>query len=148
MKTMVLLAMLILTLGQGVGDITGEWTGVLNVDGTRLRLVFHIEKSDAGYSATVDSLDQGAKGIPVATTTFVHPDLKLELPNIGAVYEGKLSEQSIEGTWKQGTRSMPLTMSRKAEGREQKIRSSGVPLRGEDTLSWSPCPVSQHSHAD
>ena len=40
------------TMGQ---DITGEWNGTLSVQNTSLRLVFHINKTADGYSATMDS---------------------------------------------------------------------------------------------
>jgi hypothetical protein len=118
-KITALAALLLLTTSPGFGqdaeDITGRWSGVLEVQGMRLRLVFQIDTSETGYVATFDSPDQGGKDIPVTTTTFVHPDLKLEMKNIGAVYEGQLSEQVIEGTWKQGLQSLPLTLSRKVE---------------------------------
>lgn len=51
-------------------DITGQWHGLLEIPGSPLRLVLNMEKSDAGYVSTLDSPDQGAKGIPVDTTTF------------------------------------------------------------------------------
>lgn len=115
-KITALAGLLLLTtapaFGQDAEDITGRWSGVLEVQGMRLRLVFHIDTADAGYSATFDSPDQGATGVPVTTTTFARPALKLEMENIGAVYEGQLSEQVIEGTWKQGLQSLPLTLSR------------------------------------
>ncbi|KAA6302123.1 MAG: hypothetical protein EZS26_001724 [Candidatus Ordinivivax streblomastigis] len=30
-------------------DITGQWNGILKVQGIQLRLVFHIDKTEAGY---------------------------------------------------------------------------------------------------
>lgn len=33
-------------------DITGQWNGVLDVMGTQLRLVFHIDQTDSSYTAT------------------------------------------------------------------------------------------------
>ena len=35
-------------------DIAGQWNGVLSVYETNLRLVFHIEKNDEGYTSTLD----------------------------------------------------------------------------------------------
>ena len=51
-------------------DITGQWNGILKVQGTQLRIVFHINKADQGFSSTMDSPDQHAAGIPVTSTTF------------------------------------------------------------------------------
>lgn len=122
MQTIALLAFTFLPsslLGQ---DIAGAWNGILEVQGTRLRIVFHIARTDSGYVTTLDSPDQGASGIPVATTTFTAPDLQLELPNISAVYRGTLAEGSIEGTWTQGLTSYPLALSRETVRAEERRR--------------------------
>ncbi|MCP5062335.1 MAG: alpha/beta hydrolase, partial [Ignavibacteriae bacterium] len=47
-------------------DITGDWYGVLDIQGQKLRIVFHIVENDGSLTATMDSPDQGAKGIPVS----------------------------------------------------------------------------------
>ncbi len=91
-------------------DITGQWNGVLNVMGTQLRLVFHIEQTDSGYTATFDSPDQEAEGISFSTVTYDEPELKLEAVNIGATYMGKVSPDSINGTWNQGGQAFPLSL--------------------------------------
>jgi hypothetical protein len=76
--------------------------------------VFHITKTDAGYKTTLDSPDQGAMGIPVEKTTFANPVVRLELPDLGAAYEGKLSGDTIDGAWEQGGLSVPLKLTRKS----------------------------------
>ncbi|MBO5630950.1 MAG: hypothetical protein J5965_17925, partial [Aeriscardovia sp.] len=43
-----------------VCDIKGDWTGKLSVYGNEIPLVFHFD----GEKCTIDSPDQGAKGIP------------------------------------------------------------------------------------
>ena len=93
-------------------DITGQWNGVLSVQGTNLRLVFHINKTGEGYASTVDSPDQGAAGIPVTTTTFDGSKLFLTITALGASYEGEFKADSIEGTFKQSGMSFPLTLKR------------------------------------
>ena len=45
-------------------DITGDWLGTLEVGATRLRIVFHISKNATGLTATIDSPDQNASGLP------------------------------------------------------------------------------------
>jgi len=93
-------------------EITGEWNGVLNIQGTQLRVVFNIKKTDSGYISTMDSPDQGAKDIPVATTTFEDPILKIKATAIGATYNGKLADGIITGTFVQRGMSLPLILSR------------------------------------
>jgi len=93
-------------------DVTGNWNGVLEVMGTQMTLVFDIQKSDSGYTATFDSPDQGAIDIPFTTSKFVEGYLKLTATNIGAVYDGKLEGDSLIGSWNQGGQSFELNMSR------------------------------------
>jgi hypothetical protein len=93
-------------------DITGQWNGVLSIQGINLRLVFHINKTADGYTSTMDSPDQGAVGIPVATTTFDDSKVSLAVPNIGLLYEGEFKTDSIVGTFRQGTISVPMTLKR------------------------------------
>jgi hypothetical protein len=93
-------------------DITGQWNGVLSIQGVNLRLVFHIKKATEGYTSTMDSPDQGAVGIPVATTKFEDSKLSLAVPNIGLSYEGEFKTDSIVGTFKQGTLAVPMTLKR------------------------------------
>ena len=93
-------------------DITGQWNGVLNIQGMNMRLVFHINQTGGGYTSTMDSPDQGATGIPVATTTFDDSKLSLAIPNIGLLYEGEFKTDSIVGTFQQGGISLPLTLKR------------------------------------
>jgi pimeloyl-ACP methyl ester carboxylesterase len=112
MKAIILLASLFTPLLLPAQDIAGTWSGALNVQGTRLRMVFHIDQTDSGLVSTLDSPDQGAKGIPVDLTTFAAPRLRIELRRIGAVYEGTLSGDSITGTWKQSVAELPLVLKR------------------------------------
>lgn len=115
MKTiLILLTMLFTSSTMTAQEITGQWNGVLKVQGTQLRLVFNVDKTDSGYSSTLDSPDQGANGIPVTITTFEDPKIKFEVKNLGIEYNGELKENEITGTFKQGGQVFPLTLSRKA----------------------------------
>ena len=96
-------------------DITGSWNGILKIQGMQLRLVFNISKTDEGYTATMDSPDQGAKGIPVSSTKFENSTLKIELPKAGIKYEGILNEENtFIGTFKQNGLTFPLNLSKGA----------------------------------
>jgi fermentation-respiration switch protein FrsA (DUF1100 family) len=94
-------------------DITGQWNGVLSVQGINLRIVFHISKTADGYTSTMDSPDQGATGIPATTTTFDGSKLSLAVRNI--VYEGEFKTDSIAGTLKQSGMSVPMILKRESE---------------------------------
>ncbi len=120
--TFVLLLMMATTTMFGQ-DITGQWNGMLEVRGMKLRIVFNISKSDEGYTSTMDSPDQGAKGIPVTTTTFENPVLKLEITNAGIKFEGSYSKvDTVVGNFKQSGMSFPLDLTRKAPENEKPVR--------------------------
>ena len=74
---LLLFGVVFMAFGVLAQDITGEWNGVLSVQGMKLRLVFHVTKTDAGYTATMDSPDQGAKGIPMTSARFENNVLTL-----------------------------------------------------------------------
>ena len=117
-------------------DVTGQWNSVLNVQGMSLRLVFHINKTDNGYTSTMDSPDQGAKGIPVATTTFDGSKLSLAIPNIALLYEGEFKTDSIVGTFTQSGLSVQMTLKRTPVEVQSVIRPQEpkppFPYRSED----------------
>lgn len=102
------------TLSAYAQDITGQWNGVLSVQGQQLRLVIHVARAGDGYTATMDSPDQGAKGIPVTTVTFQNPAFRLEVANLMIEYSGELKGNVISGTFKQGGLSLPMELSREA----------------------------------
>ena len=96
-------------------NIEGIWEGKLKVPGAELRIVFNISKnSDGILTATLDSPDQGATGIPVEEVIFKDNTLRLEVKSVGAVFEGKVSEDFlvIEGELKQSGGAFPLTVKR------------------------------------
>ena len=93
-------------------DLVGQWNGVLSVHGTDLRFVFYIEKTDEGFTSTLDSPDQGQTGFPVKTTSFDGLKLSLELPTLAAKYEGEFQIDSIVGTLTQNGMSFPMTLKK------------------------------------
>ncbi|HZJ74937.1 MAG TPA: alpha/beta fold hydrolase [Perlabentimonas sp.] len=115
--TIVLLAALVSfsLFGQ---DITGQWNGALKVQGMQLRLVLHVTQTDDGYTATLDSPDQGATGIPVTGITFENPNIKFTVTNIGVEYNGELQGDEIAGVFNQFGQEFPLNLSRQAIEKE------------------------------
>jgi pimeloyl-ACP methyl ester carboxylesterase len=96
-------------------SVEGTWQGTLKVGAVDLRLAFKIKKkADGSLTATMDSIDQGAKDIPIDDVTWKDPDMKMELKKIGGVFEGKANKDysQFEGTWKQSGGTWPLTIKR------------------------------------
>lgn len=113
MKTFsILLLALVTSINLTAQDISGQWNGALKVQGIQLRLVINISKTADGYSATMDSPDQGVKGIPIAQTTFENSILKFAIPSATIEYIGELSEDEFTGTFKQNGQEFPMNLSR------------------------------------
>lgn len=91
-------------------DLTGQWAGILNVQGNQLKIVLHINKINNQYEATLDSPGQSASGIKVTAASFSYPTVKLEISSIGAVYEGTMTDKSITGKWVQSGTALFLAL--------------------------------------
>jgi len=116
MKRNLFISLLLIISAFGFSqDITGDWNGALKVGGMQLRLVFHITKTDAGYLATMDSPDQGAKGIPMSKVTYENQILTVEMAAANINYSGTFDNpETVTGTFNQGGQSFPLVLTRKA----------------------------------
>jgi len=120
LKTILIIFISLSTYGQ---DITGQWNGILNVQGMQLRIVFNVIEVENGYSSTMDSPDQGAKEIPVTSTTFENSILKLVVLNAGIEYEGVLGKDKIiVGNFNQSGQSFPMNLSKGTVETEKIIR--------------------------
>jgi hypothetical protein len=99
----------------GTNGVTGNWLGTLEAGSVKLRVVFKISRAPGGdLAATMDSLDQGARDIPVNAVTLSNRALRLEVNMVQGVYEGMLDDAGTKaiGQWKQGVQTLPLTLVR------------------------------------
>lgn len=115
---------------QAAVGLAGSWEGKLEVGAVSLRVVFHIKQAgDGSYSATLDSPDQGATGIPVGSVELADRTVTIDVPAVAGAYEGKASASfaEIDGTWKQGGVDMPLVLKRQEKPIE--IRRPQNPTR-------------------
>jgi len=91
-------------------EIKGSWKGTLEVMGQKLPLVFHFDLEGEEWKGTMDSPNQGAKGIPLSKVLFNGFALNFELAVGGISYEGLFVEENIKGTFKQSGMSFPLDL--------------------------------------
>ncbi len=110
-KIKLLLLALVAPFLVSAQQITGDWYGLLKVQGMEMRLVFHITEAEGIYSATMDSPEQKAFGIPINSVSFHEGQLDLQMPNIGAQYKGKLSNNKVEGKFFQASQAFPLELT-------------------------------------
>jgi fermentation-respiration switch protein FrsA (DUF1100 family) len=95
--------------------LAGTWEGKLTIGPISLRLVLNVTQGkDGALTATLDSPDQGAKGIPVETTTLEGKAVKFEVKVIKGDFAGTLDDDatSLTGTWTQGPNKFPLTLAK------------------------------------
>src|SRR6185295_15227348 len=95
---LVLVVLVIQTVAQGTRSPEGTWQGTLDA-GQKLRLALTITKNANGtYSGNLNSIDQGTV-IPIDVITVDYDDsVRLVLRSIGAMFNGKLSEDGSELT--------------------------------------------------
>ena len=120
MKSMVLasLALILLAL-PGLAQkeqLAGQFHGTL---AGALEMMLHVTKTADGYQATLDSVTQGALGIPISSVEVNGKDVTFLLNSLNARYEATLSDDgnTLTGTWKQG-QNLPLVMKR-GEGKSE-----------------------------
>jgi hypothetical protein len=90
--------------------VEGNWLGKISAGPTTLRLALKVAKSAGAYTATMDSIDQGARDLKIDRIAFQDGELQFEMTRLRASYSGKMSADGkrISGTWKQGTQELPL----------------------------------------
>lgn len=135
MKRILLFIMLLTATTAFSQDIVGQWDGALSVQGNTLHLVFHISKTADGYAATMDSPDQGAKGIQMSQANFENNQLTVELRAAGIKYVGTLEKNTLNGTFYQGPMTLPMTLTKN----EQAVQAAAV--APETSTIWDETPI-------
>lgn len=98
-----------------VPDLTGTWTGTLEMPGAELEMVFHIvAEADGLWSGSMDVPAQGATGIPITEVRLDEGIVTFDVSLIAGLFSGNVSLDAlqIEGTWKQSGMQIPLTLEK------------------------------------
>lgn len=110
-----LLALVALTGQAQVSSTTallGSWSGKLKVGAMSLTIVLHLEQADGYIKASLDSPDQGAKGIPGFKEYLSDDSVAVKVESLGATYRAHLKDGNLDGTFSQGGLSLPLVMTK------------------------------------
>ncbi|MBR5086956.1 MAG: alpha/beta fold hydrolase [Muribaculaceae bacterium] len=117
MKKFIISAIMLLSISIAVNamSFSGKWEGTLDLGQAQLRVVFNIhELQDGTLSATLDSPDQGATGIPCEATRLPgYYKIEIKVPSINACYNGAIDESrgnTIVGTFSQNGFELPLEL--------------------------------------
>ena len=87
--------------------ISGTWHGEMQLNSLKLNLVLHL---DGDSVCTVDSPDQGAKGIAGTVKELTAEKVDVQFPMLMAAYTAELKEGKLVGTFKQRGFTVPLTL--------------------------------------
>lgn len=95
---------------QAAPDIGGAWEGRITVAGQSIRIVFNVAPDG---TTTMDSPDQGARGIP-SQSSVEGRNVVFTVGAIAGRFEGVLSEdgRTLTGSLAQGGLTVPLVMER------------------------------------
>lgn len=104
MLSAMLLSCGIICLAQ---SISGSWNGKLSLGPQSLTIVLNIA-SDG--SCTLDSPDQGAKGIPCTAQHLSADSIQIDIPAIGGSYSARLTDGKLVGNFVQMGYSFPLEL--------------------------------------
>lgn len=104
-------------------NLTGAWQGELKASGVTLRLRLNVTGETGAWRATLDSLDQGALGIPVQEVRFADGKLSWKIPVLNASYEGTANTagDSLNGQFTQNGATIPLSLRRLAAGAAESV---------------------------
>ena len=95
--------------------IEGDWMGKLNLGPQSLTIVLHVNCNAQGeVECTLDSPDQGVKGIAVETDYCSSDSISVSIASLALSFQGKLKGDEIVGTFTQG-QSFPLILKRGEE---------------------------------
>ena len=95
--------------------IEGDWMGKLNLGPQSLTIVLHVNCNAQGeVKCTLDSPDQGVKGIAVETDYCSSDSISVSIASLALSFQGKLKGDEIVGTFIQG-QSFPLILKRGEE---------------------------------
>lgn len=108
-----------------IEGLDGDWKATINRNGVDLRLILHINTTDRGTSAKVDSPDTMAMNITLSDLTKVGDSVGYQLPMVDGVFTGKLTDaDTIIGTWSlPGEEDITITYVRSTEADATVVRN-------------------------
>jgi len=97
-----------------VENLPGNWSGEMEVSGSKLELVFKVQKSeDDKLSAILDVPAQGAYNLPVKNVEMINDSVFFHVQMIMGRYSGKMAnDTTITGTWRQGDMDFQLSLTK------------------------------------
>src|SRR5690554_7019625 len=96
-------------------ELSGSYTGILEVQGMELELTYNLAETANGYAATLDVPAQGASGIELDSVVLEGDKITIKSAKMQMTYSGTLSGDRIEGTYEQMGQQYPLSLTKKVK---------------------------------
>lgn len=112
-RIIITIAAIIAALSINSRNISGNWNGVLKVTPQlQLKIAIHLtEDNDGKATATLDSPDQGAYGIPCDINFLSNDSICFSIPKLNASYSGRSENGKLIGKFRQGFITANLDLS-------------------------------------
>lgn len=110
-------------------SVVGIWQGRLSVSATSLRIVITIAENNGVLTATMDSPDQGVRGIPASSVIVRNDSLFFAVAAAQGQYAGYIAEDgtSVVGMWAQSGMQLPLTLQRTNQPTSLRRKQEPIP---------------------
>lgn len=103
---------------DAISQFEGTWQGAFQNGNMRYRLQLHVaHDEEKKLSGTLDSLDQGANGLPMSKLSERNGSVHFEIAMVTGVYEGTMNaaHNAIAGKWSQNQDTVALEFKRSDE---------------------------------
>lgn len=118
MKKCIITTLLALVALTGLAQVNtttallGSWSGKLKAGAASLTIVLHLEQADGFVKVSLDSPDQGAKGISGYKEYLSDDSVAIKIESLGITYRARLKGGKLDGTFSQRGFSFPLMMTK------------------------------------
>lgn len=112
MKMSIAVLLLVTCVSLQAQELSGSYTGTLDVQGTKLELTYNITKTPDGYTATLDVPAQGASGIELDSVVLQDNEVSIKSAKMQMAFTGTLSKDKIDGTYEQMGQKYPLSLKK------------------------------------
>jgi len=128
------------TAAVQTSPLAGTWSATLEAGGQKLRIQLNVKSDGGRLSGTLDSLDQGAFGLPLDTLVQDDGKVRFAKPAVGVAFEGTLQGNHIDGVFSQGAAKIPLVFTRggPVAALRPQYPKGALPYRSEDVRISSP----------
>jgi pimeloyl-ACP methyl ester carboxylesterase len=103
---------------NAISPLEGTWQGAFENGNMRFRLQLHVaHDAEKNLSGTLDSLDQGANGLPASKVSEKNGAVHFEIALVSGSYDGTLNpaKNAITGKWAQNQDTVALDFTRSDE---------------------------------